>query len=244
VITSRENERLKLVRKLGDRRWRDKLGLFVAEGEDLVEAARAAGVAPVELLVAGETVEPRLLAELSSLAHPPRVLGVYRRADLPRAGSAGDGPSPALDATRLPGLALWRVSDPGNVGTLLRAADALGPAFVALSPGSADPTAPKALRASAGAIFRVPLAAFDAAPRPRLGLVARGGVPLAELELDEAPTFVLGAERDGLPDEIAAQCDQLATIPQAPSAESLNVAMAGTVALYELSRRAASARAR
>src|SRR5690242_19615186 len=69
------------VRRLQDRRWRDKLGLFVAEGEDLVEAA---GIEPVELLVAGENVDARLLAEVSTIAHPPRVVGVFRRDDLPR----------------------------------------------------------------------------------------------------------------------------------------------------------------
>ena len=63
MITSRDNEKLKLVRKLAERRWRDKLGLFVVEGEDLVGAARAAGIEPVELLVAGESVEDALLAE-------------------------------------------------------------------------------------------------------------------------------------------------------------------------------------
>ena len=224
MITSPDNEKLKLVRKLASRRWREKLGLFVAEGEDLVDAARDAGVEPVELLVAGETVEPALLAEVSSLAHPPRVVGVFRRGDLPV-------------AARKRGLALWRVSDPGNVGTLVRAADALGPAFVALSSGCADPTAPKALRASAGAIFRVPLARIEDAPRPRIGLVPRGGRALRELEFSERATFVLGAERDGLPASVAADCDELATIPQSGSAESLNVAMAGTIALYELARR-------
>ena len=136
------------VRRLHHRRWRDKLGLFVAEGEDLVEAAAAAGVEPVELLMAGKTVEPELLGQVSSLAHPPRVIGIYRRADLP------------VGAVAETGLALWRVGDPGNVGALLRAADALGPAFVAFSDGCADPTAPKALRASAGAIFRVPTCVF------------------------------------------------------------------------------------
>jgi RNA methyltransferase, TrmH family len=225
LISSRQNEKLKLVRKLAERRWRDKLGLFVAEGEDLVEAAAAAGVEPVELLVAGEDVEPALLAEVSSLGHPPRVLGVYRRADLP----AG----PAVET----GLALWRVGDPGNLGALVRAADALGPAFVALSEGSADPTGPKALRASAGAVFRVPICGFVDAPRPWIALVPRAGTPLAELPLGEHATFVLGAEREGLPPQVLETCEERATIPQAPSAESLNVAMAGTVALYEFARR-------
>jgi len=225
LITSRENEKLKLVRKLHERRWRDKLGLFVAEGEDLVAAAQEAGIEPVELLVAGDNVEPTLLAEISTLGHPPRAVGVFRRDDLPR------DELPAI------GLALWRVGDPGNVGTLIRAADALGPAFVALSNGCADPTGLKATRASMGALFRVPVVAFDLPPGRRVALVAHGGPPLDEIELVGPTTFVLGAEREGLPGEVLAQCSGRATIPLATGAESLNVAMAGAIALYELSRR-------
>jgi TrmH family RNA methyltransferase len=180
-------------------------------------------VEPVELLVAGETVAPELLAEVSTLAHPPRVLGVYRRDDLPRE------PLPEV------GLALWRVADPGNVGTLLRAADALGPAFVALSPGCADPTGPKALRASMGAVFRVPTCGFDDAPGRRIALVPHGGTPLPEVELDGPVVFLLGAEREGLPDR--QRVDARASIPQAGGAESLNVALAGAIALYERVRR-------
>jgi TrmH family RNA methyltransferase len=223
MITSPQNEKLKLVRKLHSRRWRAKLGLFVAEGEDLVEAAGGAGIEPVELLVAGETVEPALLAEVSELAHPPRVLGVYRRDDLP---------ARAREVT----LALWHVADPGNVGTLVRAADAFG-AGVALSAGCADPTGGKALRAAAGATFRVPVGRFDDAAGTRIALAARGGEPLAGLDLSAPVTFVLGAEREGLPDDLLAACDAVATIPQPGAAESLNVAMAGTIALYELARR-------
>ncbi|MHB8468699.1 MAG: TrmH family RNA methyltransferase [Gaiellaceae bacterium] len=226
LITSRDNERLKLVRKLRDRRWRDKLGLLVAEGEDLVEAARAAGIVPVDLLAAGEDVEPELLAEVSSLAHAARVVGVYRRDDLPR-------------GARSVTLALWRVADPGNVGTLLRSADAFG-AGLALSAGCADVTGSKALRASMGAVFRVPTCGFDEAPGRRVALVPRGGVPLPELELAGEVTFVLGAERAGLPADVLARCEARASIPQQGGGESLNVAMAGTVALYELARRSAS----
>jgi TrmH family RNA methyltransferase len=236
VITSAANPRLKLVRKLAARRQREKLGLFACEGEDLVAAGLDAGLEPVEALVdaerpalegrlpRAENVAPELMAELSALAHPPRVIAVFRRADLPR----GVGPPV--------GLAPWHVGDPGNIGTLVRAADALGPAFLALSPGCADPTSPKALRASMGAIFRVPTAAFDEAPHPVVGLVPRGGTPLAELELGERVAFVLGAERDGLPAEVTSSCDELASIPLAEGAESLNVAVAGAIALYEFSR--------
>ena len=190
-----------------------------------MDAALDAGVEPVEVLVAGQNVEPALLAEVSALGHPPRVLGVFRREDLPRA------PVPEI------GLALWHVGDPGNVGTLIRSAAALGPAFVALSEGSADATGPKALRASMGAFFRVPLLAFDDAPGRRIALVAHGGVPTAELDLSGPTTFVLGAEREGLPESVLATCEERATIPLVPGTESLNVATAGAIALYELSRR-------
>jgi TrmH family RNA methyltransferase len=180
-------------------------------------------VEPVELLIAGENVASELLAEVATLAHAPRVVGVYRRDDLPR-------------GTRPVTLALWRVADPGNVGTLLRSADAFG-VGVALSAGCADPTGPKALRASMGALFRVPLCGFEEAPGRRVALVPRGGEPLPEVDLSGEVVFVLGAEREGLPAEVLERCDVRASIPQAGEAESLNVAMAGTVALYEWSRR-------
>ncbi len=151
------------------------------------------------------------------------MIGVYRREDLPRG---------ARTAT----LALWHVADPGNVGALLRSADAFG-AGVALSAGCADPTGPKALRASMGSIFRVPLAEFDEPGGRRIALVARGGEPPANVDLSGDVVFVLGAERVGLPEDVLACCEATVTIPIAGGAESLNVAMAGTVALYELARR-------
>jgi TrmH family RNA methyltransferase len=219
VITSRDNEKLKLVRKLQARSWRDKLGLFVVEGEDLLAPA---GIEPVERLEAGVDVEPALLAEVSTLAHPPRVAAVYRRDCLP------EGVRPVT-------LALWRVADPGNVGTLLRAADAFG-AGVALSPGCADVTGPKALRAAMGAVWRVPVSSFDDPAGTRVALVPRGGVPLPELSVDGGVVLVLGAEREGLPDEVLERCDVRASIPQPGGAESLNVALAGAIALYEVTR--------
>lgn len=175
------------------------------------------------MLVAGEDVEPALLAEVSTLAHAPRVIAVYRRGDLPQ-------------GTRPVTLALWRVADPGNVGTLLRAADAFG-AGVALSSGCADPTGPKALRAAMGAVWRVPVTDFESAAGMRVALVPRGGTPLPELSIDGDVVLVLGAERRGLPDDVLARCDVQASIPQPGEAESLNVALAGAVTLYEISGR-------
>jgi RNA methyltransferase, TrmH family len=189
-----------------------------------VDAGLAAGLEPEELLIAGENISAEVLASVSGLPHPARKIAVFRRADLP----SGERPT---------GIALWRVGDPGNLGAILRTADALGPAFVALSEGCADPTAPKAVRGSMGAVFRVPLVLFDDAPGRWIALVAHGGEPLQELDLSGEVTFVLGAEREGLPDELAAACDARATIQVEPGAESLNVAAAAALALYERRRR-------
>ncbi len=222
MITSRDNETLKLVRKLlGQRKHRDATGLFAVEGEDLVDAAREAGIEPAHLLVAGETVESDVLARVSTLPHPARAIGVYRRADLPT-------------AARETCLALWRLADPGNVGTLIRTADAFR-ACIALSEECADPLSPKALRASAGAIFRVPLVAWEDAPGTRVALVARGGTSIVDIDLTPPLTFLLGAERSGLPDELVRGFRKV-TIALPGAAESLNVAAAGAIALFEAAR--------
>ena len=224
MITSRQNEKLRLVRKLlGARKHREVTGLFAVESEDLVDAALGAGIEPVELLVAGESVEPELLAEVSTLGHAPRVIGVFRRDDLPR-------------GMRDVVVGLWMLSDPGNVGTIMRTADAFG-AAVSLSEGCADPLGPRAVRASAGAIFRVPLVAWSELPAPRVALVAHGGEPLATVELEPPLALLLGAEREGLPDDLVPDPGK-ATIELPGAAESLNVAAAAAIALYALSRNA------
>ena len=230
MIASRENPKLKTVRKLVSRRQREKLGLFAAEGEDLVAAALENGweldfaladaARPPELAVRAEPVESKLLAEVSTLGHAPRVIGVFRSA------------SPGRALPKL-GLELWRVGDPGNVGTLARACDAFG-AYLSLSPGCADPFGPKALRASTGSIFRVPLGEFSA--EGAVALVAHGAPPLAELDPAHS-RFVLGSEREGLPEDVVSACEVSASIPLEGTAESINVAMAGTIALYEWRRR-------
>src|SRR6476619_2360834 len=184
MISSKDNPTLKLVRALQRKKERDETGLFACEGEDLCDAALEAGIEPVELLVAGENVEAELLAGVSTLPHPPRAIGVFRRSDLPV-------------GLRDTCLALWQLADPGNVGTLIRTADAFGAAVV-LSDGCADPTSPKALRASAGSIWRVPLGTWTDIRGTRVALEAHRGEPLSSLELAGPVTFLLGAERDGL----------------------------------------------
>jgi TrmH family RNA methyltransferase len=228
LITSPHNEIAIEIRKLAGKRWRDKLERFVAEGEDLVEAAAAAGWDPVVRLESGVDIEPNLMTKLSTLGSGTRTLAVY-----PQRWT----PAPAGPLC----LALWGVGDPGNVGTVLRSALAFGAASVALGPGSADPYGPKAVRASMGAIFSVPVARVrtpSELPGRVVGLVAREGKPLRELDAGPV-TLVVGAEREGLPPEVMKACDELAHIPI--ESESLNAAMAATVGLYEVAHRMAPA---
>jgi RNA methyltransferase, TrmH family len=217
VITSHHNPLLKDIRRLHRRR---DGGRFVAEGEDLVAAAAAAGWAPVVRLRAGVDVEADVLAKVSSLGSGTRELAVYEERWALPAGPVC--------------VALWGVKDPGNVGTVLRGARAFGAACVAIGPNTADPFATKAVRASMGAIFEVPVARVEdvaALPAPRVALVAREGAPLAG---PATGTLVVGAERDGLPADVVAACDEVRHI--AIESESLNAAMAATVALYEWNR--------
>ena len=229
VITSPHNEKLKLVHRLGRRRSREREGLFVGEGEDLLAAARAAGADPVELLTAageglgGTEVEPSLLARVSTLGSGTRAIGIFRR----------------RWATSLvtPCVYLHGISDPGNVGAIVRTASALIGGSVALGPDCADPFGPRAVRASMGAVFAEPLvrAGVEETPQPRVGLVAHGGESLDRLE--GAATICVGAEREGLPGEVAETCDIRVTIPLREDAESLNVAAAAAIALHEISSR-------
>jgi TrmH family RNA methyltransferase len=226
VITSPHNEKLKLVRRLGRRRSREREGLFVGEGEDLLAAARAAGAEPVELLTAageglgGTEVEPALLAQVSKLGSGTRAIGVWREA-------WADGPV-------TPCVYLHGVSDPGNVGTVIRTANALIGGSGVLGPDCADPYGAHAVRASMGAVFAEPLlrGEIDGTPGPRAALVVHGGEPIEAL--DGAATLCLGAEREGLPAEVAERCNVQVTIPLRGNAESLNVAAAAAIALQRI----------
>ncbi len=218
MITSPHNDKLKEIRRLSRRRE----ARFVAEGEDLVEAAQQAGWQAVYRLEAGVDVEPALLHEVSALGSGTRVLAVYERRWATPAGPLC--------------VALWGVRDPGNVGTILRSALAFGAASVALGPDCADPYGPKAVRASMGAIFALDIARIaDPAELPgtRIALAAGAGEPLAG-PLDQPVTLVVGAEREGLPADVVAACDRTAHVPIA--SESLNAAVAASVALYEATR--------
>lgn len=229
-ITSPQNERLKELRRLARKRGRDESGRFVAEGEDLLAAADAAGWRALERYSAsgsglgGTEVEPDVLAHVSQLGSGTRALAVYEQ----RWAPAPLGPL----AVYLHGIA-----DPGNVGTVLRGALAFGASSVVLGPGCADPFGPKAVRASMGALFQVPLArAVDLAQLPgeTIALDAHADAGTLAGPLTAPATLLIGAERAGLPPELLEGCDRTVRIPI--RSESLNAAMAATIALYEATR--------
>lgn len=226
MITSPDNDKLKTIRKLQQKRWRERLGLFAAEGEDLVEAAAAAGWEPEFVLRAGEDVEAGLLADASTLGSGTRVVGVYRQHWAELGGRLS--------------LYLHGVGDPGNVGTAIRSAHALADGPVILGPGCADPFSPKAVRASMGSVFARPPAKAELGAVPGMQVALDAGAEMAlDALMGQAPLVLcLGAEREGLPEPLLAQADVVARIPLCPDGpESLNVAMAATVALYEVANR-------
>ena len=229
MISSPHNEKLKLVRKLRERKQREREGLFVTEGEDLLETGLDAGAEPRFVLAAAggglspqrdaplEEVDPGLLAEVSTLGSGTRAIAVW--------------PQAWASETVAPCVYLHGVADPGNVGAIVRTAHALLGGTLVLGPECADPFGSKAVRASMGSIFGQPLlrAGIEETPTPRAALVAHGG---AELDaLDGAATLCLGAERDGLSPETLEKCEIEVTIPLRPgAAESLNVAAAAAIA--------------
>ena len=239
TIASSHNTRVKALRRLHSKRGRERAAAFLAEGEDLLAAAERAGRAPLEgYRLAGSglgrpgfhDVERDALAAASALGSGTRVMAVYEQ-------RWSDPAGPLC-------VYLHGIGDPGNIGTVLRSAEAFGASCVALGPGCADPHSPKAVRASMGAIFAVALARVDDVgelPGELVALDARGGEDLCDVCAREpAPiSLLVGAEREGLPEELLGRANRVARIPI--RTESLNAAMAATVALYELARAAPGA---
>jgi TrmH family RNA methyltransferase len=222
MITSPDNDKLKTIRKLQQKRWRTKLGLFSAEGEDLVEL----GPDPEFILRAGIDVEPELLDAVSTLGSGTRVIGVYKQR----------WAEPTGDLL----IYLHGVEDPGNVGTTIRSAHALADATVVLGPGSADPYSPKAVRASMGSIFDRPpaRATLDELDGHKIALDVTAERELRDMDVTRPVVLVLGSERGELPQAGLSEGPQTVRIPV--HADSLNVAMAATVALYEVAHRMAA----
>jgi RNA methyltransferase, TrmH family len=254
MISSRQNQRLKDIRRLR----RSKGDHALLEGTHLVAEALAGGLPLETVLVTPDflaspegaalvrrlplpplEVAPELLDGLTDADSPRGLLAVAR---LPRSG---------LDALPVrPGalyLYLDGLQDPGNVGALARVAEAAGAAGLALSPGTAHPNHPRALRASAGSLLRLPVAVNadpDALGRhlapvhPRwAALVPRDGLDLYTAPLDGTLILAVGAEGPGLSSTLTARADLRLTIPIEPPVESLNATVAAALVLFEARRR-------
>jgi TrmH family RNA methyltransferase len=219
VITSKDNSQLKTIRKLLQKR-RD--GLFVAEGEDLIDAAAQHGWEPEILLRAGVDVEADLMP--SGLGSGSRVVGVYRE----RWSEQGNADLSVY---------LHGVHDPGNVGTIIRSAHALADGPVILGPDCADPYGPKAVRASMGSIFARPpsRSSFEALAGSTIALDQRGEQQLGRADAKFPLTLCVGGERKGLPAAILDGATQRVRIPlREDGPDSLNAAVSAAIALYRM----------
>jgi TrmH family RNA methyltransferase len=253
VITSTRNERVAAALRLKKRPFRDDERHLLVEGarcvsealgspaglvrlyhgdptHPLVERAAAAGVELVE-------VSDEVMAKLTSTVTPQRLVGVAPYVDVGLDGVVTDARCVVL---------LHAVRDPGNAGTILRSADAVGADGVVFSSDSVDPYNPKAVRASAGSLFHVPLVrgertasaveALRGAGLRVLAMDAHGEADLYELDLSDPVAFLFGNEAWGLTEDVARLADATVRVPIQGGAESLNLAAAATVCLFEWGR--------
>jgi TrmH family RNA methyltransferase len=258
TITSLTNDRVKAIRALEMRKVRKETGLFVAEGASLLVTAREHGFVPETLVYQAGTatsgiarglvthalnagaevleVSEAVLGKLASKDNPQTLLGVYRQ----RFAAA---PEPAKVASSETWLALEEVRDPGNLGTIIRTADAVGAAGVILVGTTCDPFALESIRATMGSIFAVPIVKME---RPAFLSLARdwtGDVIGTHLDAREdfreggnrgPELIVMGGEGPGLSPAAAAACSKLVKIPMAGRLDSLNLAIATALMLYQV----------
>jgi TrmH family RNA methyltransferase len=259
-ITSLQNERVKLIRSLDMRKARRETGLFVAEGASVLVTARDAGWTPRMLVflaasaasgIAGGLlkwaqgagaecleVSEAVLVKIAAKDNPQTMLGVFEQRW---------GAQPARDAVADDAVwvALEGVRDPGNLGTIIRTADAVGAAGVMLVGNCCDPYAHEAVRASMGSIFNVAVARIGAEGFPAWARTWRGDIVGTHLEAREdfrsvryrmPALLVMGSEGPGLSPGIAGACSRLVKIPMAGRLDSLNLAVATALMLYEIRR--------
>lgn len=260
VVTSLQNERIKLIRALEMRKTRRETGLFVAEGASLIVAAREHGWQPNVLvhgpgagdgaiargliswaLAAGADcldVSAAVLAKIAAKDNPQSLIAVFEQ----RFASA---PAPNDNRDARPWVLLEEIRDPGNLGTILRTADAAGAAGVILAGNTCDPFAREAVRASMGSIFAVPVARLAAEDLPALargwpgdvvGTHLKGSADYREGHYRSPVLLVMGSEGAGLSDPATDACRRLVRIPMAGQLDSLNLAVATALMLYEIQR--------
>ena len=259
IITSLQNERVKLIRSLEMRKARKETGLFVAEGASILVTARDNGWVPetiVALAGAGQDnaihrglmqwglkagahvleVSAAVLAKLAAKDNPQTMLGVFRQ-------RWAEPPPPQSVKPADTWLALEEVRDPGNLGTIVRTVDAVGARGIILVGQCCDPTSRECVRATMGSLFAVPIvrmehAAFHAWRKSWTGDVAGTHLDATEdfrhARLKEPVLLVMGSEGPGLSDAMKAACSRLVVIPMAGRLDSLNLAVATALTLYQI----------
>lgn len=258
LITSLQNERVKLIRSLEMRKARRDTGLFVAEGASLLVSARDAGFAPRILVTQawaeqGDVglalldwalaaradvlaVSPAVLMKIAAKENPQAMIGVFeqRWADPPVKNDLKPG-----DVW----LALEEVRDPGNLGTIIRTADAVGARGVMLVGNCCDPYSHECVRATMGSIFAVPLVRMERAafvdlaggwPGEVVGTHLGAREDFRSAEPRGPVLLVMGSEGPGMSEDVRAACTRIVRIPMAGKLDSLNLAVATALVLYQL----------
>lgn len=262
---SARNPKVQHVRRLARRRTsRAEAGEYLVDGPTLVTEALEAGVplrtvlldvaAPAHVTAVAARAQQAgadlhhvtadVLARAADVVHPQGLVAVA--AGRPRTIDE------LLGGHLAEAVVLVDVADPGNVGTIVRTAEAAGAAAVVLVGDCADPLSPKAVRAAAGSAFRVPLAVerdrrtaigeLRSAGLRLVGAVLAGGVPYTEVDLDGDVAVVLGSEAHGLPPDVEELLDERACVPMRGAVESLNVAVVAALLCFELARRGTESR--
>jgi TrmH family RNA methyltransferase len=242
IVSSLQNPAIKRIRTLTQKKYREEAGLFVAEGEKVLNRACGLGWEPETLISTGPAsawgrshvveVTRAVMASLSAQNNPPSILGVFRQRWQERVEPAGLW------------LALEGMRDPGNLGTIIRTADAAGAKGVVLAGNCCDPWSPESVRATMGSIFAMPLVRL---PVPSLVGLCRSwpgeavGAHLQGTEdyrrrYHEPALIVMGGEGEGLSEELAKACSTLVRISMREGPDSLNVAVAAGLMLYEVRR--------
>ena len=238
-VTSPQNPTIKLIRSLSEKKFRQEAGLFVAEGWEMLDRARKAGWVPEHLVSTeaisawGETrpilVTEKVMEGLSGQNNPQSAVATFKQRYAREVTPNGVW------------VALEDMRDPGNLGTIIRTADAVAASGVILVGQSCDPYSGECVRATTGSIFGVPLVRMETEAFIGLCKSWRSDVVGTHLKGTEdfrraykSPTLlVMGSERRGLSEELAAACNGLVRIPMPGGAESLNVATATALMLYE-----------
>lgn len=263
IVQSKQNARLKDLRRALAAPGRKAGRVAGIEGPNLVVEALRAGL-KIDCVFVAESMQKwvqalRLPAETEVLIVPSGILTAILATETPQPVAALVRPpewtwahvSPKAKHTPLV-MVLAGLQDPGNLGTILRSAEAFGATGVVSLPGTVSAWNPKAVRASAGSVFRVPVLAATAAEcfanLRKAGVkiaaaMARAEQSIDRMDLGQATALVIGNEGSGIAKELAAQADVSVTVPCPGPVESLNAAMAASVLLYEASRQRSAQRA-